>query len=77
MKNIVEFRAQAMLCRQLAISEPKNSSLWLAEAERWSRLALDEISSHYIECNLIEPIGEAAASLLEYEVEQATPTVCA
>lgn len=62
MKNLAEFRAQATLCRQLAICEPKNSSLWLAEAERWSRLAQKEISSHYQECNLIEPIGTTAAT---------------
>jgi hypothetical protein len=53
MKNVVEFRAQAKLCRQFAMWEPKNSSLWLAEAERWSRLAQDEIASHYEECNVI------------------------
>ena len=41
MKNIVEFCAQAALCRQLAICEPKNSSLWLAEAERWSSIEVD------------------------------------
>ena len=55
MKNIVEFRAQATLCRQLAMCEPKNSSHWLAEADRWSRLAQDEISAHYQECNVIQP----------------------
>jgi hypothetical protein len=63
MKNVVEFRAQATLCRQLAMCEPKNSSLWLAEAERWSRLAQDEISSHYQECNVIAPIGAAEATV--------------
>jgi hypothetical protein len=54
MKNVVEFRAQAKLCRQLAICEPMNRIYWLAEAERWSRLAQDEISAHYEECNLIQ-----------------------
>ena len=53
MKNVVEFRAQTKLCRQFAMWEPKNSSLWLAEAERWSRLAQDEIASHYEECKVI------------------------
>ena len=52
-ENVVEFRAQAKLCRQLAISEPKNRIFWLAEAERWSRHAQDEISYHYEECNVI------------------------
>jgi hypothetical protein len=54
MKNVMEFRAQARLCRQLAIREPKNGIYWLAEAERWSRLAQDEISAHYEECNVIQ-----------------------
>jgi hypothetical protein len=54
MKNVVEFRAQAKLCRQLAIYEPKNRIYWLAEAERWSRLAQDAISAHHEECNVIQ-----------------------
>jgi hypothetical protein len=54
MKNVVEFRAKAKLCRQLAVCEPKNRTYWLAEAERWSRLARDEISYHYEECNVIQ-----------------------
>ena len=60
MKNVVEFRAQARLCRQLAMCEPKNSTYWLAEAERWECLAHDEISSHYQDCN----VGKSAAVLL-------------
>jgi hypothetical protein len=48
MKKVMEFRAQAKLCRQLAVCEPKNRIYWLAEAERWSRLAQDEI------CNVIQ-----------------------
>jgi hypothetical protein len=55
MKNVVEFRARATLCRQLAMCEQKNRSYWLAEAEKCSRLAQDEISSHYHECNVIQP----------------------
>jgi hypothetical protein len=54
MKKVVEFRAQAKLCRQLAVCEPKNRIYWLAEAERWSRLAQDGISAHYEECNVIQ-----------------------
>jgi hypothetical protein len=33
-----EFSARAALCRQLAKREPDSKNLWLAEAERWSRL---------------------------------------
>jgi hypothetical protein len=54
MKNVMEFRAQARLCRQLAIREPKHGIYWLAEAERWSRLAQDAISAHYEECNVVQ-----------------------
>jgi hypothetical protein len=62
MKNIVEIRARAALCRQLAIREPANRAHWLAEAERWSRLERDEISALFTECNVIESAsGEAPA----------------
>jgi hypothetical protein len=54
MKQVMEFRAQAALCRQLAICNSKNSDHWLAQAESWSRLAQDAISSHYEECNGIQ-----------------------
>jgi hypothetical protein len=54
MKNVVEFRAQAALCRQLAICDSINSDHWLAQAETWSRLAQNAISSHYDECNGIQ-----------------------
>jgi hypothetical protein len=40
MTGPLEFSARAALCRQLARREPKSKSLWLAEAERWSRLTL-------------------------------------
>ena len=60
MKNVVKFRAQAKLCRQLAISESKNRIYWLAEAERWSRLAQDEISAHHEECN-VSQLRDAAS----------------
>jgi hypothetical protein len=60
MKNVVEFRAQAKLCRQLAIYEPKNRIYWLAEAERWSRQ--DEISAHHEECNVVQLRDAASRS---------------
>ena len=52
--------AQAKLCRQLATREPKNRIYWLAEAERWSGLTQDEISTHCEECNGIQ-LGDAAS----------------
>ena len=33
-----EFSARAALCRQLSRLEPDSKNLWLAEAERWSRV---------------------------------------
>ncbi len=40
MTSPLEFSARAALCRQLARREPDSKVLWLAEAERWSRLTL-------------------------------------
>ena len=40
MTGLLEFSARAALCRQLARREPDSKVLWLAEAERWSRLTL-------------------------------------
>jgi hypothetical protein len=37
--NLQEFNARAALCRRLAKLEPVSRHLWMAEAERWSRLA--------------------------------------
>jgi hypothetical protein len=38
MTGLLEFNARAALCRQLAKLEPDSKDIWLAEAERWSRL---------------------------------------
>jgi hypothetical protein len=38
MTSLQELSARAVLCRQLANLEPDSRNLWLAEAERWSRL---------------------------------------
>jgi hypothetical protein len=40
MTSSLEFSARAALCRQLARREPNSKDVWLAEAERWSRLTL-------------------------------------
>jgi hypothetical protein len=36
---LVEYNARAALCGRLAKLEPVSRDIWLAEAERWSRLA--------------------------------------
>jgi hypothetical protein len=38
MRSLLECSARAALCRQLANLEPDSKNLWLAEADRWSRL---------------------------------------
>jgi hypothetical protein len=42
MKSPLEFSARAALCRQLAQREPDSKNLWLAEANRWSRLTREQ-----------------------------------
>lgn len=39
MTTRAEFASRAALCRQLAILEPANQAIWMAEAEYWSRLS--------------------------------------
>jgi hypothetical protein len=39
MASLPECNARAALCRRLAKLEPSSRNIWLAEAERWSRLA--------------------------------------
>jgi hypothetical protein len=48
---VVQYRANAASCRARAINEPTNAIHWLGEAQRWERLAEEEVSSHFIECN--------------------------
>jgi hypothetical protein len=63
MNNLMELSAKAALCRQLAVREPANSAIWLAEAERWSHLADDEMSTRLVECNSIRQVGRAAPTV--------------
>ena len=51
MKNIKQYRAAALLCRQQAALHPEASWHWLAEAERYEHLADAEIAAHFRECN--------------------------
>lgn len=50
---VMQYRANAASCRARAISEPMCATFWLGEAQRWERLAEEEVSSHFIECNAI------------------------
>jgi hypothetical protein len=38
MRSLLEYNARAALCRQFARLEPDSKNVWLAEADRWSRL---------------------------------------
>jgi hypothetical protein len=51
MKNASHYRALASLCRQSAAYNPARSWHLLGQAERWEHLALDELDSHFKECN--------------------------
>ncbi len=62
MKKVIEYRANEAMCRQRAAVEPEHSARWLAQAEMWSRQALDEIAAHFRECSFSEPAGSSIRS---------------
>ena len=43
MTSQLELSLRAALCRQLAKREPANRTLWMAEAENWSRLSNERL----------------------------------
>jgi hypothetical protein len=47
MKNVREYRAIALLCRQQAVFHPEDSWKWLGKAERWEHLAETEIAANF------------------------------
>ena len=51
MKELVHCRAMESLYRQGAAPHPEDSWKLLAEAEKWRHRALDQIASHFAECN--------------------------
>ena len=51
MKELVHCRAMESLYRQGAALHPEDSWKLLAEAEKWHHKALDQIASHFEECN--------------------------
>ena len=61
MRELLHFRAQEQLCRQCAAFEPERTWHWLAEADMWKYKAQEFLSSHFADCNSIQP----AASELE------------
>jgi hypothetical protein len=67
MKLVVQYRANAASCRARAIREPKNAVHWLGEAQRWERLAEEEVSSHFIECNATSSSDLATSNYVKAE----------
>jgi hypothetical protein len=52
MDKLVEIRSQEFLCRERAAFDSERKAFWLAQAEEWGQLALEEIAFHFRECNM-------------------------
>ena len=52
MQRLVEIRSQESLCRERATLDSDRRVFWLAQAREWEQRALDEIATHFRECNL-------------------------
>jgi hypothetical protein len=52
MHKLVEIRRQEFFCRERALRDSARRVFWLAEAEEWEQRALDEIATHFRECNI-------------------------
>jgi hypothetical protein len=55
MVSLLECNARAALCRRLAKLEPVSRGIWLAEAERWSRLAQARLLAQTSDGRVEEP----------------------
>jgi hypothetical protein len=51
MNRLVEIRKQEFICRERALLDSERKIFWLAKAEEWEKRALEEIASHFSECN--------------------------
>jgi hypothetical protein len=51
MNRLVEIRKQEFICRGRALLDSERKGFWLAKAEEWEQRALEEIASHFKECN--------------------------
>lgn len=51
MNKLIEIRRQEFFCRERALLDCERRAFWLAEAEEWEQRALDEIATHFRECN--------------------------
>lgn len=60
MDKLIEIRSQEFLCRERAAFDSERRAFWLAQAEEWEQLALDEIAFHFRECNSGREDGHSA-----------------
>jgi hypothetical protein len=51
MNRLVEIRKKEFMCRERALLDSERKIFWLAKAEEWEKRALEEIASHFSECN--------------------------
>jgi hypothetical protein len=51
MQLVKEYRLRAAMCRAQALTDVRNSRIWLEEAKSWTNKADEEIASHLKECN--------------------------
>lgn len=51
MNKLAELRSQEYMCRERAALDSERRLFWLAQAEEWEQRALDEIATHFRECN--------------------------
>ena len=59
MDKLIEIRNQEMMCRERAQVDTGRREFWLAKAEDWEKRAVDEIVSHFRECNSASFAGAA------------------
>ena len=60
MNKLVEIRSQEQMCRERAALDSERRIFWLAQAEQWEQLALDEIAYHFRERNLDSDVRPVA-----------------
>ena len=62
MNRLIEIRRQELLYRERASLDSERRVFWLAEAREWEQRALDEIATHFRECNPATTPSHASAS---------------
>ena len=63
MKNASHYRALASLYRQQAAYNPAQKWNLLGQAERWEHLAVQELASHFEECNADQSSAKTGSDL--------------